>query len=94
MASTAYKTRGNLDHLISVHLIAGFTGQLKGWWDNALTEEGKIIVQTSLDERGNQNSMHTLIYTITKHFLGEPMVFQQCALEILQILTCRKLGDF
>lgn len=94
MASIGYKARGNSDHLISVHLIAGFTGQLKGWWDNALTEEEKILVQTSLDERGNQNSVHTLIYAITKHFLGEPTVFQQRASEILQNLKCRKLGDF
>lgn len=94
MASIGYKPRGNSNHLISVHLIVGFTGQLKGWWDNALTEEEKILVQTSLDERGNQNSVHTLIYAITKHFLGEPTVFQQRASEILQNLKCRKLGDF
>ena len=52
------------------------------------------MVQTSLDEKGNQNSMHTLIYAITKHFLGEPMVFQEHALKILQNLRCRKLADF
>ena len=75
MASTAYNAKGNTDHLISRHLIVGFTSQLKGWWDNVLTKEEKKVVQTSLDERGNQNSVHTLIYAIAKHFLREPMVF-------------------
>ncbi|KAL6342400.1 hypothetical protein AAG906_009073 [Vitis piasezkii] len=45
MASTAYKSRGNLDPAICFHLIAGFTGQLKGWWDNALTEEEMRYIQ-------------------------------------------------
>ena len=94
MASTAYNAKGNTDHLISRHLIVGFIGQLKGWWDNVLTKEEKKVVQTSLDERGNQNSMHTLIYAIAKHFLREPMVFQERGLEILQNLRCRKLEDF
>ena len=76
MASTAYKSRGNSDHLICVHLVVRFTSQLKGWWDNALIEEEKIFIQTSLDERRNQNSVHTLIFAITKHFLGDPIVFQ------------------
>ena len=69
MASIAYKSKGNSYHLICVHLVVGFTCHLKGWWDNALIEEEKIFIQTSLDERGNQNSVHTLIFAITKHFL-------------------------
>ena len=76
MASTTYKYRGNSDHLINVDLIVGFTSQLKGWWDNVLTKEEKIIVQINLDERGNKNSVHTLIVAITKHFLRDPTVFQ------------------
>ncbi|KAL6338889.1 hypothetical protein AAG906_024040 [Vitis piasezkii] len=31
MASTTYKSRGNSDQTICTHLIARFTGQLKGW---------------------------------------------------------------
>ena len=75
MASTTYKSKGNSDHLINVHLIAGFTRQLKGWWDNILIEDEKNYIQTSLDERGNQNSVHTLIFAITKHFIGDPIAF-------------------
>ena len=66
MASTAYKSRGNSDNLICVHLVVGFTSQLKGWRDNALIEEEKIFIQTSLDKRRNQSSVHTLIFAITK----------------------------
>ena len=94
MASIAYKSKENFDHLICVHLVAGFTGQLKGWWDNALIEEEKIFIQTSLDERGNQNSIHTLIFAITKHFLGDPIVFEACTSEILQNIRYRKLSDY
>ena len=45
MASTTYKSRGNSDQVICTHLIVGFTSQLKGWWDNALTKEEKRFIQ-------------------------------------------------
>ena len=94
IASTAYKSKGNLDQAICTHLIAGFTGQLKGWWDNALTEEEKRYIQNSIDDMGNANVVHTLIYAITKHFLGDPVSFQSRSSEILQNLHCRKLSDY
>ena len=38
MVSTAYKLNNRLpDHAIAQTIVAGFTGQLKGWWDNYLT---------------------------------------------------------
>ena len=54
----------------------------------------KIFIQTSLDESGKQNLIHTLIFTITKHFLGDPIVFQAHTSEILQNIKCRKLSDY
>ena len=57
-------------------------------------KEKKIFIQTSLDEKGNQNLVHTLIFAITKHFLGDPIVFQARPLEILQNIRCRKLSDY
>ena len=71
----AYKSRGNLDPTICFHLIAGFIGQLKGWWDNAPTDEERRFIQKSVDESGNPNAVHTLIYAITKYFLGDPLSF-------------------
>ena len=94
MASTAYKSKGNSDQTMSTHLIVGFTVQLKGWWDNALIEEKKRFIQNNLDEVGNQNSIHTLIYVITKHFLRDPVSFQSRSSEILQNLHCKKLRDY
>ena len=94
MTSITYKSKGNFDYRICVHLIARFTSQLKGWWDNALTEEEKIFIQTSLDENRNQNWVHTLIFAITKHFLADPITFQARTSEILQNIRCRKLSNY
>ena len=36
MVSTAYKLNNRLpDHAVAQTIVAGFTGQLKGWWDNS-----------------------------------------------------------
>ena len=94
MASTTYKSRGNSDQAICTHLIVGFAGQLKEWWDNTLTKEEKRFIQNSLDELGNQNSVHTLIYAITKHFIRDPVSFQSQSSEILQNLHCKELSDY
>lgn len=38
MVSNAYQTHGpTFDYTIPMVLVAGFFGQLKGWWDNILT---------------------------------------------------------
>ena len=94
MASTTYKSRGNSDQAICTHLIVGFAGQLKEWWDNTLTKEEKRFIQNSLDELGNQNSVHTLIYPITKHFIKDPVSFQSRSSKILQNLHCKELSDY
>ncbi|GAV82437.1 hypothetical protein CFOL_v3_25889, partial [Cephalotus follicularis] len=36
MVSNAHKIRNNSDKAVANILIAGFTGQIKGWWDNVL----------------------------------------------------------
>jgi hypothetical protein len=42
MVATAYKTFHNCsDQLTSHVLVAGFTGQLKDWWNTHLSEEDK-----------------------------------------------------
>ena len=94
MASKTYKSKENSNHLICVHPVAGFTSQLKGWWNNALIEEDNIYIQTSLDEIRNQNLVHTLIFSITKHFLGDLIAFQARTSEILQNIRCRKSNDY
>ena len=40
MVSTTYKLNNRLpDHAVAQTIVAGFTGQLKGWWDNYLLKE-------------------------------------------------------
>ena len=40
MISTTYKLNNRLsNHAIAQTIVVGFTGQLKGWWDNYLTFE-------------------------------------------------------
>ncbi|XP_058009314.1 uncharacterized protein LOC131183164 [Hevea brasiliensis] len=41
MYALAARPKGNNDRQIAQAVIAGFTGQLKGWWDFSLSDEGK-----------------------------------------------------
>ena len=93
MASTTYSA-DNDDHTIIQCLIAGFTGQLRGWWKNMLTDAHKQHIMTSINELGQQNVVHKLIYAITKHFIGDPRILQERSSEILRNLRCRTLSDF
>ena len=55
-----------------VSILAGFSGTLKFWWDNYLTEKERFHVSKSLNDQGEQNAVLKLIYAITKHFIGDP----------------------
>ncbi|KAH9792266.1 hypothetical protein KPL71_004053 [Citrus sinensis] len=85
MAANAYKTQsGTSDKAIAEILIAGFTGQLKGWWDHLLTKLQQLDILNAiqidengapiLDELNNpiQDAVATLILTISLHFIGLP----------------------
>ncbi|KAH9801833.1 hypothetical protein KPL71_001173 [Citrus sinensis] len=85
MAANAYKTQaGTSDRAISEILIAGFTGQLKSWWNHLLTNQQQLDILNSiqvdengvpiLDEFNNpiQDAVATLILTISLHFIGDP----------------------
>ena len=54
----------------------------------------KIFIQTSLDKSGNQYLVHTLVFVVTKHFLGDPIAFQARTSKILQNIRYRKLSDY
>ncbi|GAV90498.1 LOW QUALITY PROTEIN: hypothetical protein CFOL_v3_33907, partial [Cephalotus follicularis] len=89
MISYAYKIRNN-DKTVANLLIAGFTGQLKGWWDNVLTTKGKQQVQPS----AVYYAVSTLIYNITQYFIGDPTYLKDRTADQLSNLRCRKLQDF
>nr|KJB80550.1 hypothetical protein B456_013G103100 [Gossypium raimondii] len=110
MISNVYKTQNQnrltSDHAIANLLVVGFTSQLKGWWDYALTktrqeellkaikkdDQGRII----LDEQGRkiQDAVATLIFSISKHFVGDPSHLKDRNSELLSNLKCKKLTDF
>ena len=92
MASTAYFEE-NEDHLVLQFLIVGFTGVLRGWWENMLNENERQCIKTSVNEEGEQNAVHILIYAITKHLIGDPTILQERSYEIENI-RCRTLSDF
>ncbi|KAH9793886.1 hypothetical protein KPL71_004695 [Citrus sinensis] len=107
MAANAYKTQsGTSDKAIVEILIAGFTGQLKGWWDHLLTRQQQLDILNSIqtDENGApicdeynspiQDAVATLILTISLHFIGDPSHLRDKNAELLHNLRCRKLSEF
>ena len=51
-------------------IIARFTGQLKGWWDNYLTEARRMTILTAVKEENGlvPNLVYTLVLTIIEIF--------------------------
>jgi hypothetical protein len=47
MVANVYKCANRSDHQVASSLITGFTGQLKGWWNNSLTEEQRLYLKTT-----------------------------------------------
>ena len=93
MASTAYLTDGDYHNVVQL-ILAGLSGTLKYWWENCLNDKERFYVQTSVNEEGEQDAVLRLMYAITKHFIGDPRVFEEKNSEILQNLRCRTLSDF
>ena len=75
-------------------ILTGFTGTLKLWWENFLTDKERFYVSKSLNEEGEQDAVTRLIYAIIKHFVGDPNSYQKKNYEILQNLRCRTLSHF
>ncbi|KAH9723802.1 hypothetical protein KPL70_007266 [Citrus sinensis] len=107
MAANAYKTQsGTSNKAIAEILIAGFTGQLKGWWDHLLTKLQQLDILNAIqtDENGApilnefnnpiQDAVATLILIISLHFIGDPSHLRDKNAELLHNLRCRKLSDF
>ena len=75
-------------------ILTRFTGTLKLWWENFLTEKERFYVSKILNEEGEQDAVTRLIYAIIKHFIGDPNAFEARNSEILQNLRCRTLSYF
>ena len=106
MAATAYHTTLDCSEVtITNILVAGFSGQLKGWWDNYLTEEEKDQILSAIKLTDDQipilnngetipDATNQLIYTIAQHFIGDPSLWKDRSAELLSNLKCRTLADF
>ena len=81
MAATAYLTASDDWNAVQL-LLTGFTGTLKLWWENFLTEKERFYVSKSVNE-GEQDSVTRLIYAIVKHFVGDPNTYTERNSEIL-----------
>nr|CAN84177.1 hypothetical protein VITISV_023698 [Vitis vinifera] len=79
---------------------------LKGWWDNYLTFEDRNGIlkayrineenEVVKDEDGQdiEDVVATLIYSISKHFIGDPAKIKDKTADLLTNLKCPKLHDF
>jgi hypothetical protein len=98
MVAAAYKISHNCSDQLKSHvLVAGFTGQLKGWWDNHLSEENKqkIFHAVRVDPSGEPihrdghtilDSANALVDTIIKSFIDSAGTFREMFLKYLTIL--------
>ena len=93
MAATTYLTEGD-DHNAVQIILVGFTGTLKFWWENFLTDKERFYVCKSVNDDSEQDLVLRLMYSIRKHFIGDPKIFEERSSEILQNLRCRTLSDF
>lgn len=72
MYSTFYKANNNFEKNITNMIIADIIGQLRGWWDNYLSESQLMAILNAVkDESGMiSNIVYTLVLTIIGHFSG------------------------
>ena len=97
----ASKTQGVTNAHAAVAFVVGFTGQLKPWWDNILTQEmrdeilnHKSITRTSGMEVEKEDAVEILSHTLTLHFIRNPKEEQAAAKTILINLCCPTLTDY
>ncbi|GAV92401.1 zf-CCHC domain-containing protein [Cephalotus follicularis] len=106
MVSNAHKIRHNSDKAVANILIAGFTGQIKGWWDNVLPTQQQIEILEAIqvnelkepilnnDNETIEDVVSILIYNIANYFVGDPTYLKYRTADQLSNLRCRKLQNF
>ncbi|KAK9733217.1 hypothetical protein RND81_04G051800 [Saponaria officinalis] len=96
MYSTICKQLKNSDSNIAKTIISGFTGQLKGWWDNYLTPAMKaaIVEAKTNDQPPAENAVYTLTINIIEQFTGRYLNNNENIRTLLQNLRCKTLTDY
>ena len=98
----------NRPHIEVVELLAlSFTGKLLSWWNHYLIEESKKEVKNAVQKdqdkcpifdeaigQGVLDGVNTLIYTITRHFIGTPSNVTTKIHDQLSNLKCPTLSDY
>ncbi|KAG5616159.1 hypothetical protein H5410_015983 [Solanum commersonii] len=103
MYATICKSVNNTDRTICKMIIAGFTGQLRGWWDNYMTLDAKeaVINAKAVTEgvdnlgfalvKNREDVVYTLVLTILEHFSGRFTNQYETIRSLLNGLRCRHL---
>ncbi|KAG5580146.1 hypothetical protein H5410_050773 [Solanum commersonii] len=106
MYATICKSVNNTDRTICKMIIVGFTGQLRGWWDNYMSMDAKAAVINAkattegVDNLGfalvknREDAVYTLVLTILEHFSGRFTNQYETVRSLLNGLRCRHLGEF
>ena len=105
LLTNVYKNHGKQDHQIAHLIVTSFTGQLKGQWDHYLNNDDRNQILTAVkreidgniimtDRQPSQDAVNTLIFTITKHFVGDPNQYTERASDVLINLRCPQFSDF
>ncbi|KAK9689718.1 hypothetical protein RND81_09G076800 [Saponaria officinalis] len=96
MYSTICKQLKNSDADIAKMIISGFTGQLKGWWDNYLTDAMKAAIcnAKTTGENPVENAVYTLTVNIIEQFTGRFLNNNENIRTLLQNLRCKTLTDY
>lgn len=94
MTASAYRSRANEYQEVVRYLMIRFTGELRDWWDKYLKEHEREFILNKRTPTSEAVAVDTLIFAITKFFIGDSRMFQNRAFEILLHLKCPKLSDF
>ncbi|RDY03799.1 hypothetical protein CR513_12569, partial [Mucuna pruriens] len=71
MAATTHRTKGCSDKSAALAIIQGFTGQLKGWWDNLCTENDRLTILNSVKNETNQEDGNPTLRWYKDTFLSK-----------------------
>ncbi|RVW26277.1 hypothetical protein CK203_105930 [Vitis vinifera] len=96
----------NTDGMIEYNILTKLQEMTMGWWDNYLTFEDRNGIlkayrineenEVVKDEDGQdiEDVVATLIYSISKHFIGDPAKIKDKIVDLLTNLKCPKFHDF
>ena len=107
MVANNYLNEGRPHTEVVELMVVGFTGKLLSWWNHYLTEESKEEIKSAVQKdkdghptfdkiigEGGPDGVNTLIYTITRHFIGTPSNITTKMHDQLNNLRFTTLSDY